>query len=160
MHRNNYESQKINKFRFDGGISMTFGERLYELRKDKNISQEELADLLDVSRQSISKWENDNAYPEMTRLLFMSDFFNVSLDYLIRGIEETENSHAATTYKARTLLTVWNSFVSNLSNKQRRLLMILYILLVFVCIAIVVSFIYGMGYVIGEAIAHIQNSLN
>ena len=139
---------------------MTFGERLYELRKDKNISQEELADLLDVSRQSISKWENDNAYPEMTRLLFMSDFFNVSLDYLIRGIEETENFHAATSYKARTLLTIWNSFVSNLSNKQRRLMIILYVLLVFVCIAIVVSFIYGMGYAIGEAIAHIQNSLN
>ena len=40
---------------------MTFGERLYELRKNKNISQEELAELLDVSRQSISKWENDKA---------------------------------------------------------------------------------------------------
>ena len=41
---------------------MTFGERLYELRKNKNISQEELAELLDVSRQSISKWENDKNY--------------------------------------------------------------------------------------------------
>ena len=58
---------------------MTFGERLYELRKNKNISQEEFAELLDVSRQSIPKWENDKAYPEMTRLLFMSDYFQVSL---------------------------------------------------------------------------------
>jgi len=66
---------------------MTFGQRLYELRKEKNISQEELAELLDVSRQSISKWENDKAYPEMTRLLFMSDNFQVSLDYLMRGVE-------------------------------------------------------------------------
>lgn len=137
---------------------MTFGERLYELRKDKNISQEELADLLDVSRQSISKWENDKAYPEMTRLLFMGDFFGVSLDYLMRGVDETPQDNVA--YKARNLLEVWNSFVSNLSGKQRKLLIVLYILLVCVCIAIVVSFIYGVGYVIGETIANIQNSLN
>lgn len=71
---------------------MTFGERLYELRKEKNISQEELAELLDVSRQSISKWENDKAYPEMTRLLFMSDYFGVSLDYLMRGTENQKTT--------------------------------------------------------------------
>ena len=137
---------------------MTFGERLYELRKDKNISQEELADLLDVSRQSISKWENDKAYPEMTRLLFMSDFFGVSLDYLMRGVEETTQDNI--TYKARNILEVWNSFVSNLSGEQRKLLIVLYVLLVCVCIAIIYSFIYGVGYVIGETIANIQNSLN
>lgn len=44
---------------------MTFGERLYRLRSEKNLSQEQLAELLDVSRQSISKWENDKAYPEI-----------------------------------------------------------------------------------------------
>ena len=42
-----------------GGEGMTFGERLYELRNINNLSQEELAEVLDVSRQSISKWEND-----------------------------------------------------------------------------------------------------
>ena len=63
----------------------TFGLRLIEIRKKANISQEELAELLDVSRQSISKWENDKAYPEMTRLIFISDYFKVSLDYLMRG---------------------------------------------------------------------------
>lgn len=140
---------------------MTFGERLYELRKDKNISQEELAELLDVSRQSISKWENDKAYPEMTRLLFMSEYFNVSLDYLMRGVKENENIQEATvTYKSRNLLAVWNSFVSNLSSKQRKLLMVLYVLLVCVFVAIVISFLYGTGYVIGQTVANIQNSLN
>ena len=63
-----------------GGEGMTFGERLYELRNKNNLSKEELAEVLDVSRQSISKWENDKAYPEMTRLLFMSDYFDVSLE--------------------------------------------------------------------------------
>ncbi len=140
---------------------MTFGERLYELRKSKNISQEELAELLDVSRQSISKWENDKAYPEMTRLLFMSEYFDVSLDYLMRGTEENENKEeVSVSYKAKNMLMVWNSFVSNLSDKQRKLIIVLYILLICVFIAIVVSFIYGAGYVIGQFIGYIQNDLN
>ncbi len=140
---------------------MTFGERLYELRRNKNISQEELAELLDVSRQSISKWENDKAYPEMTRLLFMSEYFDVSLDYLMRGIEADENKGDVTvSYKAKNMLMVWNSFVSNLSDKQRKLIMVLYILLICVSIAIIVSFIYGTGYAIGQFIGYIQSDLN
>lgn len=140
---------------------MTFGERLYELRKNKNISQEELAELLDVSRQSISKWENDKAYPEMTRLLFMSEYFDVSLDYLMKG---TENEKVAEDrvvgYKAKSMLMIWNDFVSNLSDKQKKLLMVLYVLVICVCVAIVVGFIYGVGYAIGQLIGNIQNDLN
>ena len=63
---------------------------MYELRNKKNISQEDLAEVLDVSRQSISKWENDKAYPEMTRLLFMSDYFDVSLDYLVGRTDKAD----------------------------------------------------------------------
>lgn len=149
------------RFEFDGGTIVTFGERLYELRKNKNISQEELAELLDVSRQSISKWENNKAYPEMTRLLFMSEYFDVSLDYLMRGVEGDEsNEDIAVSYKAKNMLMIWNSFVSNLSNKQRKLLMILYVLLICVFVAIVVSFIYGVGYAIGQLIGNIKNDLN
>lgn len=140
---------------------MTFGERLYELRKNKNISQEEFAELLDVSRQSISKWENDKAYPEMTRLLFMSEFFDVSLDYLMRGTEYDKNKEDVTvSYKAKNMLLVWHSFVSNLSDKQRKWLMVLYVLLICVCVAIIVSFIYGFGYAIGQFIGNIRNDLN
>lgn len=140
-------------------MTMTFGERLYELRKMKNVSQEELAELLDVSRQSISKWENDKAYPEMTRLLFMSEYFDVSLDYLMRGKEENETKEETASYKGKNMLLVWNNFVSNLSGKQRNLLIVLYVLLVCVCAAAIVSFIYGAGYAIGQFIGHIQNDL-
>lgn len=135
---------------------MTFGARLYELRKSRNVSQEELAELLDVSRQSISKWENDKAYPEMTRLLFMSDYFDVPLDYLMRGVESSKAAaDTVVTYKARDMLAVWNTFVSNLSGKQRRLLMVLYALAVCVLIAAIISFLYGAGYAIGQFIGHI-----
>ena len=147
------------KFEVGGGMVVTFGERLYELRKTKNISQEEMAELLDVSRQSISKWENDKAYPELTRLLFMSEYFDVSLDYLIRGTEENKED-ATVSYKAKNMLLVWNNFVSNLSGKQRKLLVAVYVLLLCVCIIVIVSFLYGAGYAIGKFIGYIQNDLN
>lgn len=140
---------------------MSFGERLYKLRSEKNISQEELAELLDVSRQSISKWENDKAYPEMTRLLFMSDYFDVSLDYLMRGLEDRESEKDdSVTYKSKTLLAVWNNFVSNLSTKQRKMMMFLYVVVVCACIAVIYAFFYGAGYVIGEFIQNLTNDLN
>ena len=91
---------------------MTFGERLYELRNKNNLSQEELAEVLDVSRQSISKWENDKGYPEMTRLLFMSDYFDVSLDYLMRGIKKENNEE-----KANNNTEVLNGTVSSKEDK-------------------------------------------
>ncbi len=140
---------------------MSFGNRLYELRKKKNVSQEELAELLDVSRQSISKWENDKAYPEMTRLLYMSDYFGVSLDYLMRGVEDGEKTEEPPLdYKAKNMLQVWNSFVSNLTGKQRKTMWLLYVLVVCVLVGIVYFFCYWAGYVIGEFIANVQNSLN
>ena len=137
---------------------MTFGQRLYELRRSKNISQEEFAELLDVSRQSISKWENDKAYPEMTRLLFMSDYFDVSLDYLMRGTEAPQNKQEADkNYDAKDWLLVWNTFVTNLSAAQRKLMAVLCLLLAGVCLAAIFNFIYGAGYEIGKFIYHLKN---
>lgn len=134
---------------------MTFGERLYALRTSKNVSQEELAELLDVSRQSISKWENGRAFPEMTRLLFMSDYFGVSLDHLMRGKEADETTDAESHCKTGDMLAVWNSFVSNLTEKQRKWLTILCILAACGLLAAVASFVYGAGYAAGKLIGHI-----
>lgn len=63
---------------------MTLGEKLAKVRKEKNITQEQLADYLGVSRQSISKWESDIAYPETDKLIRMSELFDCSLDYLLK----------------------------------------------------------------------------
>ena len=62
---------------------MSFAENLKQLRKDKQLSQEELAEILDVSRQAISKWEQGIGYPEVEKLLLLSSKLNVSLDYLM-----------------------------------------------------------------------------
>lgn len=69
---------------------MDLGKRIFELRKEKNLSQGELADMLDVSRQSISKWETNASIPELDKLLKMSEIFGISLDCLIKGNTETE----------------------------------------------------------------------
>ena len=96
----------------------------------------------------------------MTRLLFMSEYFDVSLDYLMRSTDSDEsNNDLEVGYRAQNMLSVWNNFISNLSDKQRKLMMILYILLICVGVAIVVTFIYGVGYAMGQFIGHIQNDL-
>lgn len=64
---------------------MAFRENLIYLRSAHNLTQERLAVLLGVSRQAISKWESGKAYPEMDKLLTMSEVFNCSLDVLVRG---------------------------------------------------------------------------
>lgn len=61
---------------------MKFCEKLQKLRKEKGYSQEQLADLLEVSRQSVSKWESGTTYPEMDKLLMLCKIFNVTLDDL------------------------------------------------------------------------------
>lgn len=65
----------------------SIGARIKELRKIKNISQEELANELSVSRQTISKWESDIVSPDINNIEMISKFFEVSTDYIINGKE-------------------------------------------------------------------------
>ncbi|MBP3541642.1 MAG: helix-turn-helix transcriptional regulator [Clostridia bacterium] len=62
---------------------MSFAENLKQLRKEKQLSQEELAEILDVSRQAVSKWEQGIGYPEVEKLLLLSRKLNISLDSLM-----------------------------------------------------------------------------
>lgn len=64
---------------------MSFGENLRNVRKKKNITQEDLAETLGVSRQAISKWESNNGYPETEKLLVISEVLNISIDSLLNG---------------------------------------------------------------------------
>ena len=64
---------------------MEFGNRLYELRKQKGLSQEELANRLDVTRQTVSKWELGDSTPDMDKLVALGELFEISLDELVFG---------------------------------------------------------------------------
>lgn len=66
---------------------MNMADRIQYLRKTKGISQEELADKIGVSRQAISKWESEQSTPDLERIIIMSDYFGVTTDYILKGIE-------------------------------------------------------------------------
>lgn len=63
---------------------MTLGEKITKQRKELNYTQEQLADILNVSRQTISKWESDIAYPETEKLIKLGKIFDCSMDYLLK----------------------------------------------------------------------------
>ena len=64
---------------------MELGKQIKKYRSEMNLSQEELADKIFVSRQTVSNWENDKNYPDIKSLLLMSEVFGVSLDILVKG---------------------------------------------------------------------------
>ena len=85
-----------------------FSERFRELRKKSGLSQEELAEKLNVSRQAVSKWETGAAVPTADKLAEIADFFGVSLDMLMRGdnSEIPQNRREDSTKKLRKVTAV------------------------------------------------------
>ena len=69
---------------------MNFNEKLIDLRKSKGLSQEELGAELHVSRQTVSKWESAQSYPDFQRLVLLSDYFGLTLDALVRDVDVQE----------------------------------------------------------------------
>lgn len=72
-------------------IIMNLAQRIQILRKQKGLSQEDLAHELGVSRQAVSKWESEQASPDLDKIILLSQFFNVSTDYLLKGIESSSS---------------------------------------------------------------------
>lgn len=70
---------------------MNMADRIQYLRKSKGISQEELADRVGVSRQAVSKWESEQSMPDLDKIIIMSDYFDVTTDYILKGVEIVEN---------------------------------------------------------------------
>ncbi len=81
---------------------MSFAENLKQLRKERQLSQEELAEILEVSRQAVSKWEQGIGYPEVEKLLLLSNKLSVSLDSLM----ETEVAQKSNTEKQNVTGTI------------------------------------------------------
>ena len=97
---------------------MTLGEKLAQARKENNITQEQLADKLGVSRQSISKWESDIAYPETDKLIRMSEIFNCSLDYLLKENITEKTDKTATLNAKETTATPFAFSISKIFNYE------------------------------------------
>ena len=99
---------------------MTLGQNIYNLRKKNNLSQGDLAERLDVSRQSVSKWETDASVPDLDKLVGMSEVFGVTLDELIKGDAEASEE------SAKSQPTAWS--MNGLSSGRMTAVIILMIL--------------------------------
>lgn len=73
-------------------MDVTLGERIYQERTARRLSQTDLAEALEVSRQSVSKWETNASVPDLDKLVKMCELFEVSMDSLVRGIEPQETT--------------------------------------------------------------------
>lgn len=97
---------------------MKFNEKLLKLRKEKGLSQEELGMEMQVSRQTVSKWEAGQSYPDFTRLVILSDFFDMTLDELVKDIDVQEvRENSLTNEKIGSIYRVSQNVDSILQNK-------------------------------------------
>lgn len=82
-------------------MKMTFGEKLLKLRSDAGLSQDKLAEMLEVSRQSVSKWERDEAMPDTDKIVLISKIFSVSTDSLLKDEDEIKTAGEGTDGKVK-----------------------------------------------------------
>lgn len=101
---------------------MTLGEKIAKQRKEMNCTQEQLADMLGVSRQSVSKWESDIAYPETDKLIELGKLFDCSMDYLLKE-DVTEKSGVQSNGFAKTVDDIGKKVMTEKNKgKAKRLL--------------------------------------
>ena len=126
---------------------MKFNEKILKLRKEKGLSQEELGMEMQVSRQTVSKWEAGQSYPDFTRLVMLSDFFNMTLDELVKDIDVQEvRENSLTNEKIDSIYRVSQDVDSILQNRTLKGIIkgIKWFIagsFIFLCLVIVVSFI-------------------
>ena len=82
---------------------MDLSDRIQYLRKARGISQEGLADQIGVSRQAVSKWESEQSMPDLDKIISMSDYFEVTTDYLLKGIEPVVQKEEEQSIKHRRI---------------------------------------------------------
>ena len=89
--------------------TMTIGERIAEERKKKGMTQEDMAEKLNLSRQAISKWESGSSFPDTENLLKLTLLFSVSVDYLLKGemVEEKNGEEEKITKERHSERTLW-----------------------------------------------------
>ena len=88
---------------------------LQKLRKRENMSQEALAEKLDVTRQSVSKWESGSSYPEMDKLISICKIFNVDMDTLVNGdVLDEKKQDKETTINTKDILDKFNTLMKKI----------------------------------------------
>jgi len=105
---------------------MNLGDKLIELRKSKNLSQEEVAEQLNVTRQTVSKWETNQSTPDFDKIVPLCELFEISSEELLKGSRKEENNQD-------------NSDIEYIKKKKRVLGLIIGIFLYFVSISWIIT---------------------
>ena len=137
-----------------GGTEMdSIGNRLFELRKKKGITQEKLAEKLNVSRQSVSNWELDKSLPDTDKLLVLAQIYDVSLDYIAYGKQEeiTEQPTDGQTAPIEEIdIEKQKQYKTGLLH-TKRFLLIAGIVCTLLCIPVVILLSHIMGHLSGKS---------
>lgn len=94
---------------------MSFADRLKFYRKEKGITQEELAEMIGLSRQSVAKWESGQSYPDINNLVHLSNIFGISIDELIQG----NNDCCIDNYKKQQHIMIYEDIINFLIRAQK-----------------------------------------
>ena len=120
---------------------MTLGEKIARQRKEVNYTQEQLADILGVSRQSISKWESDIAYPETDKLIELGKLFDCSMDYLLKEDVIEKNGAQASGFTEKVEEISRKVMTDKNKGKAKKILKVIGIVLVAVLAVDIISMI-------------------
>lgn len=127
-------------------MQMTIGEKIQNLRKQRGMSQEQLAEALGVSRQAVSKWEAGQSVPDIDKIISICDYFGVTTDYILRNAETTQSQHevAQNAYNMSE-----KELDENIKKKQRSaLLLAIAIVLYILCVVPVIIIENDVGTVL------------
>lgn len=130
---------------------MKFNSKLYELRKQEGLSQDELGSKLHVSRQTVSKWELGETTPELEKLVALSDLFHISLDELVLDVKNNEPDNASVkteTSEKYSINKLIEKIVTERNKKASRkvLKIVLIIIAIVLAIDIISMIIYFLLY--------------
>ena len=120
---------------------MTLGEKITKERRELNYTQEQLADILGVSRQSVSKWESDIAYPETDKLIKLGKLFDCSMDYLLKEEVKKKNVVQASGFTEKVNELSIKVMTDKNKGKVKKILKIIGIILVVVLAIDIISMI-------------------
>ncbi len=143
---------------------MSFAENLQTIRKQHNLTQDDLATKLDVTRQAVSKWESGNGYPEMEKIMQLCDMFDCSMDTLLKGDIATDERKTKEKYEklfnARSIffalgvgfilfgVTLFLAFLSlaptDTPEQEKFIYIGIAVLLCFIAVSVAIFIIYGL----------------
>lgn len=130
---------------------MNMADRIQYLRKQKSFSQEELADKVGVSRQAVSKWESEQSSPDLEKIIIMSELFEVTTDYILKGIEPVAMTNKKTISSLylgfavifATIAGIW-SFTANRFRMDECLLIVIAGAVVGLSIGLIVQAVFNL----------------